>query len=132
MTAPAVAADDLCRVGISACLLGQNVRYDGGHKHDRFLTDTLGRWFEWVAVCPEVEMGLSVPRATLRLVGATDDPRLLVQKTGEDLTARMRAFSKARLDAIEGLGLCGYVLKSDSPSCGMERVRVYGGAVASR
>jgi len=113
------------RVGISTCLLGRNVRYDGGHKHDRFLTDTLGPWIEWVSVCPEVEMGLPIPRDSLRLTGKPDAPRLFMPKSGEDHTERMRAFAKGRLDALEGLGLCGYVLKSDSPSCGMERVRVY-------
>jgi uncharacterized protein YbbK (DUF523 family) len=113
------------RIGVSACLLGRNVRYDGGHKHDRFVTDTLGTWFEWVPVCPEVEMGLSVPRPTLRLSGAPENPRLEMPETGEDHTAAMKSFSRARLDALEALDLCGYLLKSDSPSCGMERVRVH-------
>ena len=123
--APSVRPEDKIRVGISACLLGRNVRYDGGHKHDRFLTDTLGPYIEWVAVCPEVEMGLSTPRPAIRLMGKPDAPRLVMPKTGEDHTEAMKAFSKGRLDALEAMGLCGYVLKSDSPSCGMERVRVY-------
>ena len=122
---PEEAPVDRIRVGISTCLLGRNVRFDGGHKRDRYLTDTLAHWFEFVPVCPEVEMGLSTPREAMRLVGAEADPRLVVRKTGEDLTPRMKAWARARLDALEGLDLCGYVLKSDSPSCGMERVKVY-------
>jgi uncharacterized protein YbgA (DUF1722 family)/uncharacterized protein YbbK (DUF523 family) len=114
------------RVGISSCLLGSEVRYDGGHKRDRYITDTLGRFFEWVAVCPEVELGLGTPRETLRLVGSPQDPRLVFAKTQEDITERMRRWSEARLAKLERLDLCGYILKSDSPSCGMERVRVYG------
>lgn len=123
-TAP-VPLEDRPRVGISTCLLGRPVRYDSGHKHDRYLTDTLGRWFEWVPVCPEVEMGLPVPRDSLRLVGSAASPRLVMPKTGADHTDRMAAFARARLDALAAMDLCGYVLKSDSPSCGMERVRVY-------
>jgi uncharacterized protein YbgA (DUF1722 family)/uncharacterized protein YbbK (DUF523 family) len=114
------------RVGISSCLLGNEVRYDGGHKRDRYLTDTLGQFFEWVPVCPEVEMGLGTPRETLRLVGQADAPRLVFAKTAEDITAGMQAWSQSRMDKLERLDLSGYILKSDSPSCGMERVRVYG------
>lgn len=114
------------RVGISSCLLGNEVRYDGGHKRDRYLTDTLGQFFEWVSVCPEVEMGLGTPRETLRLVGDPSAPRLVFGKTGGDQTDAMRTWSKGRLHEVADMDLCGYILKSDSPSCGMERVRVYG------
>lgn len=114
------------RVGISACLLGQEVRFDGGHKRDRYITDTLGQFFEWVLVCPEVEMGLGTPRETLRLVGDPEAPRLVFAKTGEDQTAPMQAWANSRLEALAKANLSGYILKSDSPSCGMERVRVYG------
>ena len=113
------------RVGISACLLGQEVRFDGGHKRDRYITDTLGKFFEWVPVCPEVEMGLGTPRETLRLVGEPEDPRLVFFKMGGDITDGMQTWAKARLEALATLDLSGYILKSDSPSCGMERVRVY-------
>jgi len=113
------------RVGISACLLGREVRYDGGHKRDRYITDTLGRFFEWVSVCPEVEMGLGTPRETLRLVGSPEDPRLVFFKMGGDITDGMQAWAGSRLEALAGANLSGYILKSDSPSCGMERVRVY-------
>jgi uncharacterized protein YbgA (DUF1722 family)/uncharacterized protein YbbK (DUF523 family) len=113
------------RLGVSACLLGAEVRYDGGHKKDSFLTDTLGPFVEWIPVCPEVEIGLGIPRDTLRLARDEEAPRLVVQKTGEDLTARMRRFALAKTRDLEALGLHGYVLKRASPSCGLFRVRVY-------
>ena len=114
------------RLGVSSCLLGETVRYDGGHKRDPFLTDTLGPFVEWVAVCPEVEIGLGVPRPPIRLVGDPQTPRLVVEKTGEDLTARMERWARGRIAALNALGLHGYVLKRGSPSCGLLRVRVYG------
>ena len=108
------------RLGVSACLLGQEVRYDGGHKPDRFLIDTLGPFVEWVPVCPEVEVeiGLGVPRDTIRLVGDAAAPRLVVEKTGDDLTTRMQRYARARTRELESLDLHGYVLKRRSPSCG--------------
>ena len=114
------------RLGVSSCLLGEEVRFDGGHKRHAFLVQTLGRFVEWVPVCPEVEIGLPVPRPSLRLVGEPEDPSLIVQKTGEDLTAIMQIWAEGRIAALEQAGIDGYVLKKDSPSCGMERVRVYG------
>jgi uncharacterized protein YbgA (DUF1722 family)/uncharacterized protein YbbK (DUF523 family) len=121
------------RIGISACLLGQEVRYNGGHKRDDFLTDTFGQFVEWVPVCPEVELGMGVPRSAIRLERIGGDVRLRMPSTGVDLTDAMREFSRVRVEALAGLRLDGYVLKKDSPSCGMERVKVYppaGGAVA--
>lgn len=117
---------ELIRIGISACLLGQEVRFDGGHKRDRFLTDVLGPHVEWLPVCPEVEMGLGTPRETLRLVRAGQGVRMITTRTGVDHTDGMQVWSKARLEALAGEDLSGYVLKKDSPSCGMERVKVYG------
>ncbi len=113
------------RLGISRCLLGEKVRYDGGHKHDPFLTKTLGEYVEYVPVCPEVECGLPIPREALRLVGNADNPRLLTQKTGIDHTRRMQDWAKGRLTELEQECLCGFVFKSKSPSSGMERVKVY-------
>jgi uncharacterized protein YbbK (DUF523 family) len=87
------------RLGVSACLLDREVRYDGGHKRDPFLTDTLGSFVEWVPGCPEVEIGLGVPRDTIRLVGEAAAARLVVEKTAEDLTdahAALRAVARAR------------------------------------
>ncbi len=117
--------DSPIRVGISACLLGQEVRYDGGHKRDRYISDMLGQFFEWVPVCPEVEMGLGTPRETLRLEGSSAAPRLVFAKSREDITQGMEKWAQARLSGLARLDLSGYILKSDSPSCGMERVRVY-------
>ncbi|MBD3225139.1 MAG: DUF1722 domain-containing protein [Caldithrix sp.] len=113
------------KVGISTCLLGMAVRFDGGHKHDSYLTQTLGRYFDWVSVCPEVDMGMSIPRENIRLVGEVDDPRLKAPKSGTDYTDQMKNWTKAKLHEFENMDLHGYILKKDSPSCGMERVRVY-------
>lgn len=122
----APAPDTPIRIGISTCLLGQPVRFDGGHKRDGFLVETIGQYVEWVPVCPEVELGLGIPRNTLRLVQRDGEVRLVTPKTGADHTAAMRAYARGRVAALEDEDLCGYVLKKDSPSCGMERVRVYG------
>jgi uncharacterized protein YbbK (DUF523 family) len=123
---------DPIRIGISSCLLGQEVRFDGGHKRDAFLTETFGRFVEWVPVCPEVEVGMGTPREPIRLVRAEEAAaggavrvRLLGVKSGTDWTERMHRWSAGRLDTLSTLDLCGYVLKKDSPSCGMERVKVY-------
>lgn len=113
------------RVGISTCLLGAKVRFDGGHKKDAYVMGTLNDYFEWVSVCPEVEVGMSTPRESLRLVGTEDDPRLITNKTGEDWTERMNRYAKKRVAALKTNNLHGYILKSKSPSCGMERVKVY-------
>jgi uncharacterized protein YbgA (DUF1722 family)/uncharacterized protein YbbK (DUF523 family) len=118
------------RVGVSACLLGREVRHDGGHKRDTFLVDTLGRWVEWVPVCPEVELGLGVPRESIRLEGGARAPRLVAPRSGRDHTEAMARLARGRADELAGLDLDGYVLKKDSPSCGMERVRVWGRAGA--
>ena len=115
------------RIGISSCLLGQRVRYDGGHKKDKFLTQTFGRFVEWVAVCPEVEVGMGTPRESIRLVGSATSPRLVGDRSGRDWTDSMLTYSTRRVQELGTMPLCGYVLKKDSPSCGMERVRVYPG-----
>ncbi len=118
---------DEIRVGISSCLLGQEVRFDGGHKHDPFLTQTVGPFFTWVPVCPEVELGLGTPRETIRLERHGEAVRLVAPKSGRDLTEEMRHYAEAKVAFLASLDLSGYILKKDSPSCGMERVRVYGG-----
>ena len=112
-------------LGVSSCLLGEKVRFDGGHKLDRFLTDTLGRFVKYVPVCPEVEMGLPTPRETLRLVGEPVAQRLVFSKSGEDITERMKVWAKERVVALEKEKLCGFIFKSKSPSSGMERVKLY-------
>ena len=113
------------RLGISACLLGQQVRFDGGHQLDRFITDTLGNYVEFVPVCPEVECGLGVPREAMRLVGDPAAPRLMTVRTKIDHTERMIKWGETRVWELAQENLCGFIFKSKSPSSGMERVRVY-------
>ncbi len=114
------------KIGISSCLLGNDVRWNGGHKRDRYLTDTLGQFVDWVPVCPEVEIGLGIPRETLRLVGDPEDPQLVTTKTKVDHTDRMKTWARGRLKELAQEELCGFIFKSDSPSSGMVRVKVYG------
>lgn len=121
-------ADDVqgpIRIGISACLMGENVRWNGGSSHDRFLTDTLGAYLEYVPVCPEVECGLGVPRETLRLVGEPDSPRLVTTRTAIDITEKMQEWAKKRVRELEAEGLCGFIFKKNSPSSGLHKVKVY-------
>ena len=117
---------DKIALGISACLLGHNVRYDGGHQHDHYLSDTLGEFFDFIPVCPEVECGLPVPRESMRLVGDLDAPRLVTTKTGIDHTETMGRWARGRLEELAAHGLGGFIFKSKSPSSGMERVKVWG------
>ncbi len=116
---------DRLRIGISSCLLGQQVRFDGGHKRDSFLVDMFGPFVEWVPVCPEVELGLGIPREALRLVRKDDAIRMVNSRSGRDISDAMRAYARARVETLANERLAGYVLKKDSPSCGMERVKVY-------
>jgi uncharacterized protein YbgA (DUF1722 family)/uncharacterized protein YbbK (DUF523 family) len=113
------------RLGISRCLLGDEVRFDGGHKRDNFLTDVFGRYVEWVPVCPEVEAGLGTPREAMRLVGDPQHPRLVTIRSGNDHTQALMTVSAKRIEELKALDLSGYVFKKDSPSCGVERVRLY-------
>lgn len=115
----------LLRLGISRCLLGDEVRFDGGHKRDNFLTDVFGRYLEWVPVCPEVEAGLGTPREAMRLVGDPQDPRLVTIKSGTDHTRALETMTTNRIEELKDLDLSGYVFKKGSPSCGIERVRIY-------
>jgi uncharacterized protein YbbK (DUF523 family) len=115
----------LLRLGVSSCLLGRSVRYDGGHKRSAFVCDQLGVFVEWVPVCPELEAGLGVPRPPMRLVRQGPDLRLLEIESGRDHTQAFERFSRRRVEALRALDLCGYVLKKDSPSCGFERVRIH-------
>ncbi len=119
------AGESLIRLGVSSCLLGQSVRYEGGHKRDRFVSDLLGSFVEWVPVCPEVEVGMGVPRPALRLVRHGGDLRLVEIQSGRDHTRRMQRYATRRARELRHLELCGYVFKQDSPSCGMSRVVVH-------
>jgi uncharacterized protein YbbK (DUF523 family) len=116
------------RLGLSACLLGEPVRFDGGHKRDPFLVESLGQFVEWVPVCPEVESGLDAPRESMRLVQADGRIHLLSNKTAQDHTTRMHGYARRRVEELADGELCGFVLKKDSPTCGLERVKVYGTA----
>jgi uncharacterized protein YbgA (DUF1722 family)/uncharacterized protein YbbK (DUF523 family) len=115
----------MIRIGVSSCLLGNKVRFDGGHKHDRYITGTLGNYFDFVPVCPEVECGLSVPREAMRLVGDPESPHLVTNKSGVDLTDQMNTWASNRVNELAQENLCGFIFKSKSPSSGMERVKVY-------
>jgi len=113
------------KIGVSACLLGQKVRYDGGHKLDRFITDTLGQYVSFVPVCPEAECGLGIPRESMHLEGEVQAPRLVTTKTKKDVTDQMLQWAKGRLKELQKENLCGFIFKSKSPSSGMERVNVF-------
>ncbi len=112
-------------IGVSACLLGQEVRYDGGHKHDRYITDTLGRFFRFVPVCPEVGCGLPIPRESMRLEGDPAAPRLIATKSRRNLTDQMLAYCDAKVVELEHDELRGFIFKKNSPSSGLYRVKVY-------
>jgi len=116
--------DEEIRVGVSSCLLGHEVRYDGDHRFDPFIAENLSSWVSWVPVCPEVEIGLGVPRPTIRLEGRPEIPRLVEPSSGTDLSDRMRGFSEKRIEDWREFGIDGCILKSGSPSCGPGRVKV--------
>lgn len=112
-------------VGISTCLLGENVRYDGGHKLDRYLRDILGKHVDFLPVCPEVECGMGVPREAVRLVLSGGDIRLMTRETNIDMTDMMKSWMAGRIDEIAEFPLCGFIFKSRSPSSGLMRIKVY-------
>lgn len=114
------------RLGVSSCLLGKKVRHDGGHKRDDFIVSVLGPYVEWVPVCPELESGMGVPRESMRLVRGEDGVRLLTVKTARDVTTQLTGWTARKLPALGDEHLCGFILKKDSPTCGLERVKVYG------
>ncbi|HEJ83005.1 MAG TPA: DUF1722 domain-containing protein [Desulfobacteraceae bacterium] len=117
--------EERIRLGVSQCLMGDSVRFDGGHKLDHFIRDTLGAYVDFVPVCPEVECGLGVPREAMRLEGDVESPRLVTVRTKVDLTDRMLQWADQRVRQLEKEDLCGFIFKSKSPSSGMERVKVY-------
>jgi uncharacterized protein YbbK (DUF523 family) len=125
---------DRPRLGVSACLLGEPVRYNAGHKRDDWLVDVLGRLVEWVAVCPEVEAGFGTPRETMHLVrNDAGQIALMTTETARDVTETMRTFADRRIDELARTNLDGYIFKADSPSCGIEGVRgLFAAALMSR
>ncbi len=119
-------ADDYpIRVGISSCLMGAKVRYNGGHKQDLNVKDSLSHYFEWVRVCPEVEIGMGTPREAVRLQGVPENPRMVGVNSGRDWTELMNLYSRQKSELLKQMNLHGYILKSKSPSCGLYRVKVY-------
>lgn len=112
-------------IGVSACLLGEEVRYDGGHKHDRYLTDILGRHVRFLPLCPEVGCGLPVPREAMRLEEDPEQPRMMTIRTRVDHSERMQAWCTAIVEKLAAADLCGFILKKNSPSCGRDHVKVY-------
>lgn len=117
------------RIGVSLCLLGERIRYDGGHKRDAFLVERFGRYVEWVPVCPEVEVGMPTPRESLRLVDDEGKTRMVAPSSGTDHTAAMLQYSRRRTRTLRKERLSGYVFKRSSPSCGVHRVKVYSNGV---
>ena len=117
--------EQLIKIGVSSCLLGKEVRYNGGHSHDRYITGILGQYFSFVDVCPEVEAGFGIPRETMRLVGDPESPHLRTSKGGRDVTDTMLSWSRKRVQELAEEDLYGFIFKSKSPSSGMERVKVY-------
>ncbi|MBU8870124.1 MAG: DUF523 and DUF1722 domain-containing protein [Gemmatimonadales bacterium] len=112
------------QIGVSACLLGQEVRYDGGHRRDNFITDTLGGFFELIPVCPESEIGMGTPRETITLAGDPGAPGLIAPDSGRNWTQEMGDWSNNRSRELAGEDLCGFVFKKNSPSCGLYKVPV--------
>ena len=119
------------RIGISMCLLGEEVRFDGGHKRDAFLVDTFGHYVEWLPLCPEVDIGLGTPREPIHLVRSEKAIRLVGVTSGSDHSDAMRGYAAKKAEELARLELCGFILKKDSPSCGMERVKIYNPAGVS-
>lgn len=119
-------------IGVSSCLLGEHVRYDGGHKQDRYITDTLGQYFRFLPVCPEVGCGLPIPRESMRLEGDPAAPRLVTGKSRIDLTDQLLEFCRAKTQELEKEDLCGFIFKKDSPSSGLFRVKVYNNGAAAK
>ena len=113
------------KVGISSCLLGENVRYDGGHKLDRFLKDTWGKYVEYVSICPEIECGLGVPREAMHLEGNIASPRLMTTCARQDMTKRIVDWARKRVTQLEKRALCGFIFKSNSFSCGIALIKIY-------
>jgi len=112
-------------VGVSSCLLGQEVRYDATHCYDSYLVETLSRLVELVPVCPEMEVGMGTPRETVRLVGSADHPLMISSESHSDWTERMNAWAKTRVAQLSAENLSGFIFKNRSPSCGLDLVKLY-------
>jgi uncharacterized protein YbbK (DUF523 family) len=113
------------RVGVSSCLLGDKVRYDGESKWHRITVEIIGPVVEWVPLCPEIEIGMGVPRDPVNLVGPVESPSLVAVGTGINWSKEMKVFSRKKIQTWKKQGLNGYIFKSSSPSCGLRKVKVY-------
>ena len=113
------------KIGVSSCLLGNEVRYNGQHQLDHFVKDTLGKWCDFVPVCPEVECGLPIPRESMRLVGEIENPRLITSRTGIDHTQRMQNWIEKEMQFLQKEDLVAFIFKTKSPSSGMRKVKIY-------
>lgn len=113
------------KVGVSTCLLGEIVRYDGGHMLDSYITGTLGKLFTLIPVCPEVESGMTTPREPMRLEGAPTAPRLMTKESRIDKTEQMLSFCRTKMEELENADLCGFIFKKNSPSSGLFEVKIY-------
>ena len=116
---------DKIRIGVSSCLIGEKVRWNGDHKQDRYVREILSRYFEYIPVCPEMEVGMGVPRETVALYGDPEKPSMISKKTQTDWTKPMGKYIKSRINTLSADDLCGYIFKSKSPSCGISRVPLY-------
>lgn len=113
------------KIGVSSCLIGEKVRYNGEHKQDWYVLEVLGKVFEYVPVCPEMEVGMGVPRETVVLYGSPENPRMAGRKSGTDWTGKMNRYAKGRVNGLAAENLCGYIFKNGSPSCGLGGIPVY-------
>ncbi|PIR00969.1 MAG: hypothetical protein COV66_03845 [Nitrospinae bacterium CG11_big_fil_rev_8_21_14_0_20_45_15] len=117
--------EEKIKIGVSSCLLGEKVRWNGEHKQDRFVKDILGKYFQYISVCPEVEMGMGVPRETVALYGSLEKPRVIAESSGTDWTREMNRYVKARISTLNKDNLSGYIFKNKSPSCGLRKIPVH-------
>ncbi len=113
------------KIGVSSCLIGEKVRWNGDHKQNHYVREVLGHYFEYVPVCPEVEVGMGTPRETVALYGPRENPKMISRKSHIDWTSPMRHYIKNRIPELNKEDLCGYIFKSKSPSCGLARIPVY-------
>ncbi len=120
------------KIGMSSCLLGEEVRWDGDHKHDQYVRDVLGSCFDCVSICPEVDVGMGVPRETVALYGTLENPKMITKRSKTDWTKKMNHYTKDRIHELTKENLCGYVFKSKSPSCGIGKVPIYSEFGSSR
>ena len=120
------------KIGMSSCLLGEEVRWDGDHKHDQYVRDVLGSYFDYVSICPEVDVGMGVPRETVALYGTLENPKMITKRSKTDWTKKMNHYTKDRIHELTKENLCGYVFKSKSPSCGIGKVPIYSEFGSSR